>query len=248
MKISVVIPSKNGLHHLKDCLPSVLQAVANSPQETEVIIVDDNSTDNTFQEISALFSQVKCIKNSKQGICSARNYGVLHSTGSWLCFLDNDVFLEETFFQTLNKYLHSDIFCIACAGYPAQPAFNGQQLDGIKLFTWKHGFPRFTNNILNNFLQPSKKYQSWGVQGAYFVCNRTRFEKLNGFDEMLDPYMLEESDFAYRGLKRGWKIIYAADTHPKHKCGGTINSKKNKYSQYLSSRNRILFMLVVVKA
>lgn len=242
MKLSVIIPSKNGLRHLKDCLPSVLQARANTPQDVEIIVVDDNSADGTVQEVPLLFPEVKCVQNPKQGICSARNYGVLHSSGSWLCFLDNDVFVEETFFQTLIKYFQEDIFCIACAGYPAFPSFQGQQLDGIKLFSWKRGFPRFTNNIFNNALKPSPYYPSWGVQGAYFVCNRTKFEALNGFDEILDPYMLEESDFAYRGLKRGWKIIYAPDTKPRHKCGGTINSKKNAYTQFLSKRNRILFV------
>jgi len=242
MKLSVIIPSKNGIHHLQDCLPSVLKAVKNLEQPAEVIIVDDNSTDNTFEEITHRFSEVKCVKNPKKGICSARNYGVLHSKGDWLVFLDNDVFLEDTFFQTLIKHIHPNIFCIACAGYPAFPAFKGQQLDGIKLLTWRRGVPRFTHNILNKQLEASSEYPSWGVQGAYFACKRDKFEKLNGFDEILDPYMLEESDFAYRGLKRGWRIVYAQDTRPKHKCGGTINSKKNKYSQYLSKRNCILFV------
>lgn len=239
MKISIIIPSKNGLHHLKECLPSVLAAINNAKQDIEVIVVDDNSADNTFGQLPSLFPQVKCIQNPRAGICSARNQGVLHSAGIWLLFLDNDVFLEETFFQTLVKYFQPDVFCVACAGYPVHPAFEGQQLDGIKLLSWKRGFPRFTYNI---FEPLPGVCPSWGVQGAYFACNREQFEQLNGFDELFSPYMLEESDFVYRGLKRGWQVVYAADTQPRHKCGGTINSKKNKRTQYLSLRNRILFV------
>lgn len=54
--------------------------------------------------------------------------------------------------------------------------------------------------------------------------------------------MLEESDLIYRGLKQDWKITYAPDTKLRHKCGGTIASKTNKYTKFLSKRNRIFFV------
>lgn len=244
MKLNVIIPSKNGFHHLQECLPTVLRAVSLPPMEVQVIVVDDNSTDQTVDNISAMFPTIQVLKNPDKGACSARNFGVRNTSCDWICFLDNDVFLEETFFQTIQKYLNQDVFCITCADYAAYPIDPAQeeQLDGVKLLQWKRGFPRFTGNIYNDKLPSSSEYPAWGVQGACFLCNRSKFNMLGGFETLLDPYMLEESDLAYRGLKRGWKIIYAPDTKPHHKCGGTINSKKNTYSQYLSKRNRILFV------
>ena len=112
MKISVIIPSKNGLHHLQDCLPSVIKAAAKAPFETEIIVVDDNSTDGTLTKLPPIFTQVIFIKNSKSGVSSARNCGVKNSTGTWLLFIDNDVFLEEEFFLKTQKYLKDDIFCV----------------------------------------------------------------------------------------------------------------------------------------
>ncbi len=241
-QISVIIPSKNGLNHLQDCLPSVIKAAAKAPLKTEIIVVDDNSTDNTLDKLPKQFSEVKFIKNPKQGVCSARNFGVENSSGTWLLFIDNDVFLEEDFFIKAEKYLKDDIFCVACCGYwAADPT---KQLDGIKLLSWKRGFMRFTGNILNPDLNINKQdYPSFGVQGAYFFCKREKFLNLNGFDEdLFDPYLLEETDFMYRGLKRGWKIIYAPDTKPLHKCGGTIQSKVSKRTQFLSRRNRMIFV------
>lgn len=244
MKISVVIPSKNGLHHLKDCLPTVISAAKKSLHSVSIVVVDDNSTDQTLQIAPSLFPDITFLRNPKKGACSARNFGVHNTSCDWICFLDNDVFLEEDFFNTAQKYLQKDVFCVTCAGYAAYPknAEKWEQLDGIKILEWKRGFLRFTTNIFNDQLMPQSSYPSWGVQGAYFFCNRTEFDILKGFDELFEPYLLEESDLAYRGLKQGWKIVYAPDTKPRHKCGGTINSKKSKRTQYLSKRNRILFI------
>lgn len=241
MKTSVIIPSKNGLHHLKECLPSVINAAQKAPFETEIIVIDDNSNDNTFEILPQIYSKIKVLKNPKQGACSARNFAVKNSSGNWLLFIDNDVFLEEDFFFKTTKYLQDDIFCVACCGYLA--AEPNKQIDGIKLISWKRGYPRFTGNIYNENLKAGRIYQSFGVQGAYFFCKRSNFIVLNGFDEdLFDPYLLEETDLMYRGLKRGWKIIYAPDTYPLHKCGGTIQSKVNHKTKFLSTRNRIIFV------
>lgn len=250
MRISVVIPSKNGLHHLKECLPTVIKAVQKYGTRVRIVVVDDNSSDGTLQQAPLLFPEVTFLQNPHRGACSARNFGVNKFPCDWICFLDNDVFVDEDFFSTAEKYLCPDVFCVTCAGYAAYPKEPGawEQLDGVKLLEYKSGFLRFTKNIYNRDLPVQEEYPSWGVQGAYFFCNRKNFDELGGFDEILDPYLLEETDLAYRGLKRGWKIIYAPDTRLKHKCGGTINSKKSKFTQFLSKRNRILFMWKNVQA
>ena len=244
MEIAVIIPSKNGITHLKECLPTVVKAASKAPFPVHITVVDDNSTDKTMEILSPLFPEVVFLRNSKKGASSARNWGVKNTPCDWICFLDNDVFLDEHFFNTVQKYLKQDVFCVACAGYTAYPKVSGalEQNDGIKLLEWKRGLLRFTGNIYNKELPLQPEYLSWGVQGAYFFCNRNKFDRLCGFDEILGPYMLEETDMVYRGLKRGWKIVYAPDTKPLHKCGGTIDSKKNKYTQFLSKRNRVLFV------
>ena len=246
MKISVVIPSKNGLHHLKECLPTVVEAVKNSINPVNITVVDDCSDDNTSAEFSSLFPTVKYLRTTPEnnGACNARNIGVKATECDWICFLDNDVFLETEFFNTAIKYLRDDVFAVTCCGYTAYPAIKGiqEQNDGIKLFDWKRGYPRFTGNIKNERLDLSKEYECLGSQGAYFFMSRKWFDELGGFDELFSPYLLEETDLVYRGLKRGGKIIYANDTQPRHKCGGTIQSRTNPRTKYLSKRNRILFV------
>lgn len=249
MVISVVIPSKNGLHHLKECLPTVIKAAENTSDKVNIIVVDDCSDDNTYNELPKLFSDdVICLQTNRNingcGCSSAKNLGVAAKSCDWVCLLDNDVFLELDFFNTLKKYMRDDVFAISCCGYAAYPKIpgNNEQNDGVKLFHWKRGFPRFTENIKNDKLDLSKEYECFGGQGAYLIVNRKWYDLLGGFCNLFNPYLLEETDFLYRGLKRGGKIIYASDTKPRHKCGGTIQSKIDPYTKFLSKRNRIIFV------
>lgn len=246
MVISVVIPSKNGLHHLKDCLPTVLAAAENIDDKINVIVVDDCSEDETYSKLPKLFPKVTCLHTVRgnNGVCSAKNVGIRAMDCDWVCNLDNDVFLELDFFNKLKKYMREDVFAITCCGYAAFPKISGveEQNDGVKLFKWKRGFPRFTDNIKNDKLDLAREYESIGAQGAYLIVNRKWYDRLGGFDPIFNPYLLEETDFVYRGLKRGGKVIYASDTKARHKCGGTIQSKTNPFTKFLSKRNRIIFV------
>ena len=246
MVISVVIPSKNGLHHLKECLPTVIKAAKNTSDKVNIIVIDDCSDDNTYNELPKLFPSVICLKTTPEnkGVCSAKNIGTTAKDCDWICNLDNDVFLEPNFFNTLKKYMREDVFAISCCGYAAYPKVPNteEQNDGVKLFHWKRGFPRFTENIKNDKLNFNKEYECVGGQGAYLIVNRKWYDLLGGFCYLFNPYLLEETDFLYRGLKRGGKIIYAYDTKTRHKCGGTIQSKTSSFTKFLSKRNRIIFV------
>ena len=89
--ISVIIPTYNHGHFIATALKSVLdQEYSNF----EIIIVDNNSTDNTEQQI--LFfkdSRIRYYKIDNEGvIAKSRNLGILHSNGDWIAFLDSDDF------------------------------------------------------------------------------------------------------------------------------------------------------------
>lgn len=86
MKISVVIPTYNRYIFLKRALESVY---AQSYIPSEVIVVDDGSTDNTFN-IMKEFPQVKYIYQENSGVSSARNTGIKNSSYEWIAFLDSD--------------------------------------------------------------------------------------------------------------------------------------------------------------
>lgn len=86
MNISVVIPTYNRYEVLKRALNSVY---AQTYQPSEVIVIDDGSTDNTSQILQDFSSIIyKYQKNS--GVSSARNLGISLCKNEWIAFLDSD--------------------------------------------------------------------------------------------------------------------------------------------------------------
>lgn len=87
--ISVIIPSYNHGHYLPTAINSIL---SQTYKTFEIIIVDDGSTDDTQQIITA-FPDIKYFFQKNKGLSAARNRGVKESSGQYLIFLDADDWL-----------------------------------------------------------------------------------------------------------------------------------------------------------
>ena len=69
---------------------ALLSVLSQSLSPMEVIVIDDGSSDDTARMIEQEFPQISYYKQLNQGVSSARNFGIQHSTGDWLAFLDSD--------------------------------------------------------------------------------------------------------------------------------------------------------------
>lgn len=87
MNISVVIPTHNRAHTMARALDSVL---AQTLLPSEVIVVDDGSTDTTSELLSRHYPQVRVLSQSNQGVSAARNTGIRAARDEWIAFLDSD--------------------------------------------------------------------------------------------------------------------------------------------------------------
>ena len=130
--LSIVIPSLNGLAHLKDFLIPNCSLIketlfsCNFYSMIEMIVVDDNSTDHSLlflEECQKEFEFLISGKNPQQGAGSARNYGVslsrleeIDCELKFILFIDNDVLLDKNFFVNSVKYLKKNIFAVSCDG------------------------------------------------------------------------------------------------------------------------------------
>jgi glycosyltransferase involved in cell wall biosynthesis/SAM-dependent methyltransferase len=99
--ISVIIPCYNHGRHLQQAIDSVMQQ---SYAHTEIIVVDDGSTDNT-KEVAMSNPHVRYSYQHNQGLSAARNTGMRHSTGEYLVFLDADDYLYQEALTTNLEYL-----------------------------------------------------------------------------------------------------------------------------------------------
>ncbi len=102
MKFSVIIPTYQGKTFIEDSIKSVFLQKSNF-FDIEIIVVDDCSTDDTFEYLNQLTAKYDILKVFKQdkngGPGMARNRGILESSGDYLFFLDDDDIFKEGAFQ-----------------------------------------------------------------------------------------------------------------------------------------------------
>src|SRR5690606_26852238 len=92
--ISLIIPIYNAAHTLERCLSSVVGQTYNN---LEIIVVDDGSTDEgavIYEEFSSADGRIKILRQTTSGVSKARNSGVESATGSYICFVDSDDWVE----------------------------------------------------------------------------------------------------------------------------------------------------------
>ncbi len=103
MKISIIIPVKNGSNYLKEALESI----AAQGMDTETIVVDDGSGDNT-SEIAAAFGATVLRHPESRGQVVAKNTGLAAATGDCIMFLDHDDRIRPGALQQMAEALQQD--------------------------------------------------------------------------------------------------------------------------------------------
>ena len=98
-KLSIIIPAYNAEKYINECIDSILKNSKESLSQTEIIIINDGSTDNTLEKLEKYkennFIHVYTTKN--QGVSAARNYGIKIAKGDWITFIDADDKVTEGF-------------------------------------------------------------------------------------------------------------------------------------------------------
>ena len=105
--LSVIIPAYN----CKDTLSAAVNSVAENFKDTEIIIIDDGSTDGTSELIADLKNSYDCIvteRISNSGPANARNYGISKASGDFIMFIDSDDTFSVNTYKTVTQNLTPD--------------------------------------------------------------------------------------------------------------------------------------------
>ena len=116
-KVSVIVPIYNAEKYLKRCINSI---VKQSYKNLEIILVNDGSTDNSYIICNQFCKQdkrIKCINKENGGVSSARNVGLSHVTGDYICFVDADDYVNDKYILTLVQALERTCSDIAVCNY-----------------------------------------------------------------------------------------------------------------------------------
>lgn len=116
MKISVVVSVYNVEKYLHQCIDSI---VNQSYAELEIILVDDGSTDNSFQickDAMAIDSRIIAITQENGGVSTARNTGIKISSGDYITFVDSDDWLDRNMYQFMANVVqfNPDVDVVMC--------------------------------------------------------------------------------------------------------------------------------------
>ena len=116
-QVSIIIPVYNVEPYLRQCLDSVL---GQTFKNFEVLLVNDGSTDNSgfiCQEYVEKDNRVRYFEKENEGVSSARNFGIKHSRGEYITFIDSDDWVEPNYLEIFYKTIKEKDADIVVANY-----------------------------------------------------------------------------------------------------------------------------------
>ena len=236
---SVVIPNWNGRDLLERYLPSVLAALESDP-ENEIIVVDNGSQDGSVKFLQEAFPQVRVLALPHNlGFGGGSNAGFAIAKNDVVVLLNSDMRVHPGFLAPLlTPFSDSLVFAVSCQIFLSDPAKRREET-GLTLGWWQDGSLKVSHKEDSKIAGPFPCFYGGGGSCAF---DRRKFLQLGGFDELLTPFYLEDTDLGYLAWKRGWKVLYQPASMVWHEHRGTIGKKfSNETIQAALKKNYLLF-------
>lgn len=240
VSVSVVIVTYNSKQYVDTCLTSLLQTL---PQRSEIVILDNASTDGTAEYIAAQYPMVKLIAyEDNLGFAAGNNLAVQYSSGEYVVFLNPDTSVEADWLEPMLKLFESDPTVgmvtpkILLMNDPTRvnTCGNNVHLTGLALC-------RGVNKSCDSsFVAHVTEVNA--VSGAAFMMRRDLYLTLDGFDEMMFMYM-EDTDLSMRARLAGYKTYYVPESIVYHDYRLRFGRRKTFYQE----RNRYVMLLKLLR-
>lgn len=243
-EVSVIIVNWNTKELLKQAVASVLNL--KTQIKSEIIVVDNGSTDGSLEFIRKAFPEIKAISCERNyGFAKAVNLGVHQSHGSYIFLLNSDAQLLPGTLEKLKSVMELNPKAGVAGG---ELIFqNGKKQNSIGLI------PDFFTEVLNKSLlqvlfpkrYPSKRLrydkatEVPSVIGAGILINRKALEAVGLLDERYF-FFLEETDLCCQIQKKGWKCLFVPGAQLIHMQGQTAKKYPNR-AKIEFYRSRYLF-------
>lgn len=235
VEASVIIVNYNTADEIEKCLTSAFSSQL-SDHSLEVIVVDNNSSDNSIKVIER-FAQVKLIQNKENlGFAKANNIGARLATGDFLFFLNPDTQVKKDTISNLLEFSKKNLNAIVSPkilnpdGSIQGSCYNLPTILGAIKEYWlgkKGAYEKFAPVGV----QPLKVE---AIVGAAMFMPRKIFEKLGGFDERFFLYY-EDLDFCRRAAKLKIPVYFLPQAKVIHflgRAGGNVEHLKKSAKIY----------------
>lgn len=245
-RVSIVILNYNGKEYLESFLPSV--SFSSLQEEVEVVVIDNNSTDDSLEYIRDWHPEVKSVNLTKNyGFAEGYNLGLKNVDSEYVVLLNSDVLVPEGWLDPILALLdsHKNIGIV-------QPLI--LSLEDKKQFEYAGaaggyldvlGYPFCRGRLFDHVEQNEGQYpgneEVFWCSGAAMVMKKKLFTDLGGFDRNYFAHH-EEIDFCWRAKRAGYKLMVCGDSKVYHMGGGTL-SYQSAQKMFLNFRNNLFTLL-----
>ena len=229
LKLSIIIVNYNVKEFVKNLLISLEKALKNFT--SEIIIIDNASSDGSVEDIKNKFPTIKLIANKNNvGFGKANNQGLEIADGEYIVLLNPDTIVKENTFKNLIDFIQEkpDVGMVTCKvlnpdgtlqlacrrSFPG-PWTSFTKVTGLsKLFPKSKLFARYNLTYLNE----NEINEVDAVSGSFMMFKKNVYNKVGGFDSRFFMYG-EDLDLCYRVQSKGYKVYYVPTTEIIHYKG-----------------------------
>lgn len=218
--VSIVMVNFNGSSDLASCLPSLFEQ---SFKNYEIVLVDNNSTDDSVAMLKLKFPQVRIIETGKNwGFGAGNNIGARVSRGEYIVFTNYDVEFERDWLKCMVETAQAD----PSVGIVAPKILLYYQRNlintcGLAFQYTGHAFSRGYLRAADQFDSPENIISA---TGCAFLIRRSLFEQLAGFDQYYHKFSsrffhssLEDVDLCWRAQLVGYTVTFEPKALMYHK-------------------------------
>ena len=225
--ISIIILNYNNDKVIFRCIDSLEKFIER--YNYEIIIVDNQSTDGSYEKLVKEYKNlknIKIIRNTKNGCSSGRNLGVKNSTKDYIMFLDSDEWI-------LNKYWLDNYIDIM------------ENNSNVGAIGWGAGWfnnKGFAYHVVDSFayryMPPcSVARKDIGYLATCgFIISKKLFEEIEGFDEAYDPTCYEDTDLSLKVRNAGKEIYYSPNLGVGHLPHQTTKSGSSAHEKLIHEK------------
>ncbi len=243
-QLSIIIVNYNVKEFLKNCIQSCLDAVHNF--ETEIIVVDNHSTDGSKEYITSFFPGITWIQNTENlGFSKANNIGARNASGKYILILNPDTLLPQDIFDKIISFAEDkkDFGALGVRIVDNQGCYRPESKRNTpnpkntftKLFSYlffqrKNKAGGYYNEVLGEFEIGKVEI----LTGSFFFTTKKVYEEAGGFDEVYFMYG-EDIDLSYTIRNLGYQNYYFGQTSIVHYKGESTIQDKIYYRRFFQA-------------
>jgi len=194
--LSIIVPAYNEGQNIKRILGNLL-SVTYPKEKLEIIVVDDGSTDHTYEVAKSLSSRIHVFRKKHSGKAAAVNFGIMKARNDFVAVVDADSVLSKNALANSMKYFEDDVSSVTAR---------------ILVMKQKTVFEKWQDIEFKIIALGRKVFEDlnliFATPGPLSIYRKEVLKKIGMFDE---KNLTEDVEIAWRLLRKGYKIRMAYD-------------------------------------